>query len=281
MAAADDLPAGDVSPRKRDRFWRNAKRYAAVPLAVRTSDLPKRAASAVVMLAVAGGALWVGGWTWNVLVALVALGVLWEWARLVLKFTSGATARAAWMLGGLVYIGVAGAVLLWLNLEGVTKIALVILVVAVIAVDVGAYFAGRAIGGPKIAPRISPSKTWAGLIGGMTLSGLWLGLVAWFIGSAASAMATSPEAQLQGWQVLVAALVGAALAVVAQAGDFFESWMKRKAGVKDSSNLIPGHGGFFDRVDGLLAVCFVIGLTMLTNIVYTLASGGSLLPAPS
>ena len=172
--------------------------------------------------------------------------------------------RLAWTLAGLVYVGVAAGTLVWLD---VAYRALAVLVVlgAVIATDVGAYFAGRAIGGPKIAPQISPSKTWAGLAGGMSLSAIWLGLLVWFVGSAASAMATSPEAQLQGGQILLGALTGAAIAVVAQAGDFFESWMKRQAGVKDSSNLIPGHGGFFDRVDGLLAVCFVLGIFTFVN----------------
>jgi phosphatidate cytidylyltransferase len=116
----------------------------------------------------------------------------------------------------------------------------------VIATDTGAYFAGRAIGGPKIAPRISPSKTWAGLAGGMAASaGLITG-----VGSYVESFAL--------WQPLL----GAALAMIAQAGDFFESWMKRRAGVKDSGSLIPGHGGLFDRADGLLAVLFAVALIL-------------------
>ncbi|MEL6486641.1 MAG: phosphatidate cytidylyltransferase, partial [Pseudomonadota bacterium] len=122
----------------------------------------------------------------------------------------------------------------------------------VIAVDVGAYFSGRAIGGPKIASALSPSKTWAGLAGGAAAASL--------VCIAVVASGWMPElgenASVTG--LLLAVLAGVLVAVVAQAGDFFESWMKRRAGVKDSSALIPGHGGVFDRVDGFLAVFFLI-----------------------
>ena len=125
----------------------------------------------------------------------------------------------------------------------------------VVATDVGAYFAGRTFGGPKIAPAISPSKTWAGLCGGMIAAAIW-GIAATFI-----------LADVLDWrqaftvaQLPLAAASGAILAVVAQSGDFLESWLKRKAGVKDSSNLIPAHGGVFDRVDGVLPVVIIAGL---------------------
>ena len=114
----------------------------------------------------------------------------------------------------------------------------------VIATDTGAYFSGRTIGGPKIAPKISPSKTWAGLIGGATLAGAV---------SAGSFIYNTGEFVLRP-MLLIAFAIGVVLAVLAQSGDFFESWLKRKAGVKDSSRLVPGHGGVFDRVDGLLPV---------------------------
>jgi phosphatidate cytidylyltransferase len=118
----------------------------------------------------------------------------------------------------------------------------------VIAVDVGAYFAGRAIGGPKIAPKISPSKTWAGLGGGALAAGL--------LGVAVQVINNGSAASLAG--IALAMLGGLLTAVVAQSGDFFESWMKRRAGLKDSGNLIPGHGGLFDRLDGFLAVFFML-----------------------
>ena len=108
-----------------------------------------------------------------------------------------------------------------------------------------AYFAGRIIGGPKLAPRISPKKTWAGLGGAMAGSalgalsvGLWLGLPV----------------------LSVLLLVAAAMAIVEQAGDLFKSAMKRHYGVKDSGRLIPGHGGVIDRVDGLVAVATAAAL---------------------
>jgi phosphatidate cytidylyltransferase len=133
-------------------------------------------------------------------------------------------------------------------------VVLVGFILPVIAVDVGAYFAGRAIGGPKIAPRISPAKTWAGLIGGALLAGL--------VGVAVELTDFGPAAA-PGTSALAigAALVGGVLiAVLAQAGDFFESWMKRRAGVKDSGALIPGHGGLFDRLDGFISVFFALFL---------------------
>ena len=210
------------------------------------SDLGTRALSAVMMVAVAGTALWLGGWWWTVFVAAVALGVLWEWHLLVSAFGLSSVAHWLWNIAGLIYVGIASAVLVLMR-GTAHGIELVLAVVAsVIAIDVGAYFAGRTIGGPKIAPSISPSKTWAGLGGGIFGAMLVLYLTEMQTG----AVGTLP---------LIAAF-GAIAAIVAQAGDFFESWMKRRAGVKDSGNAIPGHGGLFDRVDGLLAVCLVIGL---------------------
>jgi len=142
------------------------------------------------------------------------------------------------------------------------------IVLAVMAVDIGAYFAGRAIGGPKIAPRISPSKTWAGMVGGVFGASLVIALSDLWAGADPFADPNYPEFHGNWYllQSILAWLIGGLLfAVVAQMGDFFESWMKRKAAVKDSGKLIPGHGGLFDRVDGLLAVCFGIGLLYLLD----------------
>jgi phosphatidate cytidylyltransferase len=231
------------------------------------SDLRVRTLSAVVMLAVSGTALWLGGWWWTVFVAAVALGVLWEWRSLTVGFRH----RTQWNLGGLVYVFVAAGMLLQLRISG-DLIWLLSLIFAVIATDVGAYFTGRTLGGPKIAPMISPSKTWSGLIGGMLAAGIALFLtvpglcydncptdpiVIWTADWKRMAL-NFPWSDFFGMLVM-----GGLLAAAAQTGDFFESWMKRRAGVKDSGNLIPGHGGLFDRVDGLLAVLFVLGLFML------------------
>jgi phosphatidate cytidylyltransferase len=221
------------------------------------SDLGVRAMSAVVMIAVAGTALWLGGWIWTAFVALVALGVLWEWAKLALAITSTSGARFGLLVGGVVYVGLAIYGLLFLRsapmLMGPFMVLTVVL--SVIATDIGAYFTGRAIGGPKIAPKISPSKTWAGLAGGMLASGA---VIAW-----ATIGFRTPGDLLPIGIPVEAVGIGMGIAVIAQAGDFLESWMKRRAGVKDSGKLIPGHGGLFDRVDGLLAVLFVVGLLAL------------------
>ncbi len=206
-----------------------------------SSDLGVRAASAVVMLAVAGTALWLGGGWLDALIYVVALVCYGELLRLVIKTPFGLAAKVAWVIGGGVYIGLAG-----LFLSGIGNGFLIEIMLGVIATDIGAYFAGRTIGGPKIAPSISPSKTWAGLGGGAVLAALVLAGLPAFNGPLVDA---AP-----------AALFGVIIAVVAQSGDFLESWLKRRAGVKDSSALIPGHGGVFDRVDGLVAVAFVVGL---------------------
>lgn len=220
--------------------------------AAKKSDLPVRTASAIVMVTVAGLALWLGGWLWAFFVGAIASGVLWEWRGLVRGFAATPMQQTLWNIGGIVYIGFATAMLLFLRSEFFSVIAPVSVILAVVATDVGAYFAGRTIGGPKIAPSISPSKTWAGLAGGMVGATLaFAGLMAF----QHEASGAGPQPQ---WSEAV--FFGCFTAVVAQAGDFFESWMKRRAGVKDSGKLIPGHGGLFDRVDGLLAVVFVGGI---------------------
>ena len=228
------------------------------------SDLPVRFASAIVMLVLAGGALWLGGWFWTGFVILLALGVLWEWNRLIERFGVSGVAETLWFFAGVIYVGGAayammavrnGRQVLPLDPAFTGYAPLVVLVsflLPVVAVDVGAYFAGRAIGGPKIAPKISPSKTWAGLAGGAVLASL-LGLAVELtdFGPAAYPGTTTPA-------LVMAVIGGVLIAVIAQAGDFFESWMKRRAGVKDSGALIPGHGGLFDRLDGFISVFFML-----------------------
>lgn len=215
------------------------------------SDLSVRTTSAIVLLAAAGLALWAEGAVLMLLILLVAMLVFWEWRGLVMRFPDGGVAKALWLLFGLLYIG--GAAFALLSLGSAARL---LLIGVVIATDIGAYFAGRRIGGPKIAPSISPSKTWAGLGGGMLASAVLVGLVTTLT---LSSLAGQPSLDgtyswFQPGFVLFSAVIGAGLAVIAQVGDFFESWMKRRAGVKDSGKLIPGHGGMFDRVDGLLLV---------------------------
>lgn len=211
------------------------------------SDLPVRTASAAVMLAVAGTALWMGGTVFEFFVALVAFLVVLEFRGLVVRFPDDQLSKGIWMAVGGVYAALGCASVLILHQQQ----HFLPLLAAVIGTDVGAYFAGRAIGGPKIAPSISPSKTWAGLGGGIVGSILLLGLATHF---AAPDPFVAPTLLM----------LGAVIAVSAQAGDFFESWLKRRAGVKDSGTLIPGHGGMFDRVDGLLSAALVLMLIYRT-----------------
>ena len=230
----------------------------APPRVARTADLPKRLISAIVMLAVTVLALWWGREVLDAFIYLVALVGFGEFTRLVIRANANFAVRLAALLAGALYFASAAAIL-----AGAGTFLLVFVLGVTVATDVGAYFVGRTIGGPKIAPSISPSKTWAGLVGGMLFSALWMFL--WI---------TAIDAPLNDWlgprfelglnlspqNVIGGIALGAALAIVAQVGDFFESWLKRRAGVKDSSQLIPGHGGVFDRIDGLIPVAIVAGL---------------------
>lgn len=152
-----------------------------------------------------------------------------------------ATRRASsWSVAGVVYVGVPCVCLLWLReTPDAGRDILLWLLALVWATDIGAFAVGRSIGGPKLAPRISPGKTWSGLVGGVVCS-IGVGGVAGAFFGIGSAVAL--------------AVASAILAVVAQIGDLFESAVKRRFGAKDSGRLIPGHGGVLDRLDGVLAV---------------------------
>jgi phosphatidate cytidylyltransferase len=230
--------------------------------AAKKSDLPVRAASAVIMLAVAIGALVAGGRTFDGFVLIVALVAFVEFVLLVVKATANIPFRFAAIVAGAIYFALGAGVL-----AGAADFLIVLIVGTVVFTDTFAYFTGRALGGPKIAPAISPSKTWAGLLGGMAGAALWV--VLWLV--AIDGHIAGPRFDF-GWRMSganlgTAALLGAGLAVLAQAGDFFESWLKRRAGVKDSSKLIPGHGGVFDRIDGMLPVAIAVGAvaSMMAN----------------
>lgn len=243
------------------------------------SDLGRRTVSAVVMVAVAGAALWLGGPVWIAFVCAIAFAVLWEWVRLARAGTQNPATRGLWNFAGMLYVGIGAAMLLFLRNPVFTLAPLLTVLASVIAVDVGAYFTGRTLGGPRIAPAVSPSKTWSGLAGGVlgatlalfAAARLWqqgaIALTAEGVGAdMVSCFGEQPCRYLQASAVALFAhclFMGFLVALCAQAGDFFESWMKRRAGVKDSGHLIPGHGGFFDRADGLLAVLFVLALIML------------------
>lgn len=267
-----------------------------------SSDLTTRFAAAVVMIAIACFAIYFGGWPFRLLV-LVAAGAmlvewgdmhrvsrLWTWISVALLivpllilaerfFPAAADQPGALDLDSLapVWIAVAITAALGLVLGAVSRrlavgwgflyvaipaLALVVLnwawlelvfwlMLVTWSTDIFAYFAGRGIGGPKLAPRISPNKTWAGLIGGMAGAAIVGGIAAWLLDIGAPFL-----------------FLGAPMGLVAQLGDLYESWVKRRCEVKDSSSLIPGHGGVLDRVDGLLPVT----VATLIVLVATLAS---------
>ncbi len=235
------------------------------------------------LLPVALAAIWAGGVWFSLFVGLALVAMAWEWAGLCAPGQIAVVAATA-VLGiviltivtlglywpavavaglgaivvaalvrqqtladraiagfGVVYISAACAGAVWLRAqEGLGAMLVLWLVLVVVATDIGAYAAGRSIGGPKLAPRISPNKTWAGLIGGAAAAAV--------VGVAAAR--SLPAIGTETWRV---AGIGAGLAVVAQLGDLLESHLKRRAGVKDSGTLIPGHGGVLDRLDGVLA----------------------------
>lgn len=221
----------------------------------RNGDLAVRLGSATIMLAAAITALVIGGRVFDTLVVLVALVAFVEFVLLVVKATAKVAYRLAAILAGAVYFALAAGVL-----AGAGDFLIVLIVGVTVFTDTFAYFTGRTIGGPKIAPSISPSKTWAGLVGGMAGAALWVAL--WVVAIDGGIVGPRFELglALNADNLIAAALLGAGLAVLAQAGDFFESWLKRRAGVKDSSRLIPGHGGVFDRIDGMMPVAIAIGV---------------------
>jgi phosphatidate cytidylyltransferase len=221
------------------------------------SDLRVRTLSAVVMFAVAGGAFWADGMIFFAFVGLIGIALLTEWIGLALKITPWVDRRALWIIGGIFYIGIACLALLAFSSPFFGRTPAFIAIGAVIATDIGAYFTGRNFGGPKIAPAISPSKTWSGLIGGMITSAVLVTILTYAFDSN----------DLKSISYLDA-VKGAAIAIIAQAGDFFESWMKRRAGVKDSGNIIPGHGGILDRADGMVAVFFFGGSIFLFGAIF-------------
>ncbi|WP_315854927.1 phosphatidate cytidylyltransferase [Qipengyuania aquimaris] len=220
----------------------------------KNADLPMRLMSAVVMLAVSVAALVAGGIWLDIFIAAVVTVTLVEFVLLALKATQGMATRIIAIAAGTAYIVLAGVFLTQLPTAMIVGV-----VGTVIAVDTFAYFFGRTIGGPKIAPAISPSKTWAGLLGGIVGASSWLAIFIYFAArqiSGANTLGFEPA------EIGLIVGIGAVLAVAAQAGDFLESWLKRKAGVKDSSNLIPGHGGFFDRTDGMIPVALIAGAVL-------------------
>jgi phosphatidate cytidylyltransferase len=249
--------------------------------------LKLRALSALVLAPPALAAVWYGGYAFAALTALAAAIMCWEWQHIVARRfdrsgqvsavicaaacliavttphlaviavvvaavasailtqrTDGTPVPRLWAAAGCLYAGLPSVALVWLRCgAGAGRSVLLWLLLLVWATDIGAYAAGRMIGGPLLAPAISPKKTWAGLLGGMASAAAVGAGIAIIVGVAAP---------------VALAIVSGLLAVVAQAGDLLESWVKRRWGVKDASNIIPGHGGVLDRVDGVLTVALVV-----------------------
>ena len=242
------------------------------------SALKLRIISALILAPIALGAVWAGGVAIKLLVLVAVLGMGWEWSRLCGRGRLGrigaatiATLLAAvgalalgsvagwaialagslgvaiiasrtreadplWAGAGTLWIAAGSLAFLWVTLVTGRDSTLWLLVM-VWTSDIAAYAVGRAVGGPRLAPRISPNKSWAGFAGGLFAPAL-LGAISGVL--------------MRGEPVVLAILAGC-LGLAAQLGDLAESFAKRHFGVKDSSGLIPGHGGLLDRLDGLLA----------------------------
>lgn len=265
-------------------------------LARRRGETLLRVGSGVALGGLAAGAFFAGWPFFPVFVGGVAVVMAWEWMRvcgdarfglagaalvagLVAALVVAATApdrypaalgivaataalvwivarfnhrdHAFWLAGGALYVGLPSLALLWLYLRpDLGRAAALWVILVVVATDVGAYFVGRWLKGPKLAPRVSPGKTWSGLAGGM----------------AAAAVAGAIMAAAEGGlNIAAVALASAGVALVAQAGDLFESAVKRNFGVKDTSRLIPGHGGMMDRMDGMVAAIAAVAVVVVAH----------------
>jgi phosphatidate cytidylyltransferase len=250
----------------------------------RPSDLALRTVVGLAMVAVAIAALWFGDIVFWILCSVLGLFMMAEWADLdgasssqkrlaqfalsvplaIMApiaagpdfFALGLIAAAAFFIViahrrptlalGAIYVGLPILALLLIRKQEEGLVFTFWALALVWVCDIGAYFSGRAIGGPKLAPAISPNKTLAGLAGGVLLAGAF--------GAAMHVFYGLP------WRLTLATPV---LAIVAQGGDLFESWLKRRAGVKDSGTLLPGHGGILDRLDGLVPVAPLAALLVI------------------
>lgn len=208
-------------------------------------DLARRVASAMALGPLAFGLAALGGPWLDALAATVGLLAYREWAALSRRVPMPRATSA----GGAAYIATAALSLAWLGSAGAPHAAAPWLLAVVWASDVGGYVVGRGLRGPKLAPRVSPGKTWSGLAGAVAFAAAagWAG--------AEAGCAVAPAA----W----AAALGAVLGLVGQAGDLLESALKRAAGAKDSGTLIPGHGGVLDRVDALMAAAIALAAVLV------------------
>lgn len=201
------------------------------------NDLAVRTVTGVVLIAAALIGAVVGGTIFAVLVAAAATAMFWEWTRM--------TRGIPWYMAGFFYAVLPALALLWVRERGGLELLIWVFIVTW-STDIGAYFAGRKFGKHKLAPSISPKKTVEGLCGGVAAAALLGGTWVLAMGLGKPLLAAAPL-----------------FAIAAQAGDLFESALKRRAGVKDSSNLLPGHGGVLDRLDALVPVAILTALMQL------------------
>lgn len=199
------------------------------------SDFLVRTISSAALIAVAIVATVLGNYYFALMVAAVATIMFYEWSGIVRGWGLG------WQVAGFFYALVPALAILWVRERAEDGLALVLWILLVTwATDIGAYLVGRSLGRRKLAPAISPNKTVEGLYGGIAAATLVAG--AWVIATGL------PRALL---------LLAPLFAMAAQGGDLFESGMKRRAGIKDSGDWLPGHGGFLDRLDGLVPVAIL------------------------
>lgn len=213
-----------------------------------------RVASALLLAPLVLFTIAYGDWPFAVLMALGAGLAIFEW----LHMSRLAQYPMLNFIPGLVYIFVCFAAIVQLRLGMSDGAGLTLaLLLSVWASDIGAYFTGKAVGGPKMAPVISPNKTWAGLVGGMAASTAVFALYIFYFGPWLSSVTGWNVAAAQTTPLAVVLLLGASITLSGQAGDLLVSMEKRKVGVKDTGNIIPGHGGVLDRIDALLLAALV------------------------
>ncbi len=212
------------------------------------SNLVVRILAALVLAPLALAAAIVGGWPFKIFWGAAALAIVYEWVSLVAIRYGRASPLA---LAGLLYAGGLLAAVLILRGDPQFGLTAILLLFAVVwPTDIGGYFVGRFVGGPKLMPTVSPSKTWSGAAGG-TLAAI------------ACALLVAVGAGLT--NLVAIAVLAVVLSIVAQAGDLFESFVKRRFSAKDASNLIPGHGGVMDRLDGFLTASIAAALIGLAR----------------
>ncbi|MCD6035478.1 MAG: hypothetical protein K0R63_1219 [Rickettsiales bacterium] len=215
------------------------------------ADVKLRLITAIALAPIVLFLVFYGGVGYQIMVLMLAVLMSFEWNNIIstpTRVSLDRQERTRWETIGLLYITLPSVALLALREMEQGLLIMLWLVTVVWATDIAAYFTGRTVGGPKLAPAISPNKTWSGLAGGVVASAIGGGVISLFM--------TNPHPS-------AFMFLSAALAVVAQAGDLFESWVKRYFGVKDSGTLIPGHGGVLDRIDGMLTVAPVMFLVAL------------------